>query len=477
MSAFTALHRSLKAKVAIMMATLVTVVFVITGLAVVNRNAAERLDLVNQRGLMLVSMQAEAMAAPLWNLDRQVVEGLLKSFQRDPNFAAARVLSGKGQVVAQIGDMAGADRLPFSQPIVMDKENLGTVELALSRRVLDETLAQERLTTVAVLAGILATILIGLLFLLRLIFLPLGRIEKAVAVLSSGALDTEIPYTGRDDEIGAIAAALHVFKENMLQAERLRQEQEQSKQRNEHERREAIAIITQGSLSLSETSGQLSDGAQHQAAATEQAAASMEEMAANIKQNAEHAAQTEQIALKLAEDAQSSGEVVKTATEAMDTIAGKIAVIRDIARQTDLLALNAAIEAARAGEHGKGFAVVASEVRKLAERSQIAATEIGQVSSDTVRIARVAGEKLGTLVPGIQKSAQLFAEIAASCREQDIAAGQVYQAIQQLDSVTQDNSRAAEKLAETSRGLLAQAEGLQASAEVEDGLGMPSSNR
>ena len=120
----------------------------------------------------------------------------------------------------------------------------------------------------------------------------------------------------------------------------------------------------------------------------------MEEMAANVKQNAENAGQTEKIAHQSAKDAEASGVAVGRAVEAMQTIAGKITIVQEIARQTDLLALNAAVEAARAGEHGKGFAVVASEVRKLAERSQTAAAEIGALSTETVKVAQEAGAML-----------------------------------------------------------------------------------
>ncbi|RUM23709.1 methyl-accepting chemotaxis protein [Rhizobium vallis] len=225
----------------------------------------------------------------------------------------------------------------------------------------------------------------------------------------------------------------------------------------------AAESVSAGSQELSASSEQVSQGASEQAASAEEASASMEEMASNIKQNADNAAQTEKIARQSAKDAEMSGSAVARAVDAMRTIAQKISIVQEIARQTDLLALNAAVEAARAGEHGKGFAVVASEVRKLAERSQSAAAEIGAMSSDTVTAAQEAGDMLGRLVPDIRKTAELVSEISAACREQDIGASQINEAIQQLDKVTQQNAGASEQMSATSEELAAQAEELQAS--------------
>ncbi len=221
--------------------------------------------------------------------------------------------------------------------------------------------------------------------------------------------------------------------------------------------------VSSGSEEMSSAIQQLSSGANEQAASAEEVSSSMEQMAANIKQNADNASQTEKIARQSSVDAQASGDAVNRAVQAMQTIAEKIAFVQEIARQTDLLALNAAVEAARAGEHGKGFAVVASEVRKLAERSQTAAAEIGSLSGQTVSAAREAGQMLAKLVPDIKKTAELVEEISAACREQDIGASQVNQAIQQLDKVIQQNAGAAEEMSATSEALSGQADRLQTS--------------
>ena len=224
----------------------------------------------------------------------------------------------------------------------------------------------------------------------------------------------------------------------------------------------ATRNVAAGSQEMSAAAEQLSQGATEQASSTEEVSSSMEQMTANIKQNADNSGQTEQIARQSALDANASGEAVGKAVAAMQTIAEKILIVQEIARQTDLLALNAAVEAARAGEHGRGFAVVASEVRKLAERSQTAAAEISTLSGDTVKAAEQAGDMLKRLVPDIQKTAGLVAEISGASTEQNAGANQINAAIQQLDKVTQQNTSAAEEMSSTAEELASQAEQLQA---------------
>ncbi|MGB3466516.1 MAG: methyl-accepting chemotaxis protein, partial [Cyclobacteriaceae bacterium] len=174
-----------------------------------------------------------------------------------------------------------------------------------------------------------------------------------------------------------------------------------------------------------------------------------------------NAKQTEDLAVRAAEGILEGSEAVNSTVSSMKIITNKISIIGDIARQTNLLALNAAVEAARAGEHGKGFAVVAAEIRKLAERSQSAATEIDEVSSKGVEHAIKSGELLGAVVPQIQKNAELVRSITGASIEQSSGAMQINTAIQNLNITVQNNAKVADKVTANANHLNIQASELK----------------
>ena len=222
----------------------------------------------------------------------------------------------------------------------------------------------------------------------------------------------------------------------------------------------SVELISHSSEEVSATAQSLAQSASEQAASVEETGAAIEQMSASISQNNENARETDKIATGAATDAAEGGKAVNETVTAMTQITDKITLIEDIAYQTNILALNASIEAARAGSHGRGFSVVASEVRKLAERSQQAASEISGLTTNSLGVAKHAGELLNKIVPNINQTSELVQEIASASEEQTTGSSQIADAMGSLDSVTQQNSAASEQLSATADEMKAQAESL-----------------
>jgi methyl-accepting chemotaxis protein len=275
---------------------------------------------------------------------------------------------------------------------------------------------------------------------------PVNEAVTAANALANGDLSVKIDVQSKD-EVGQLMGAMQAMVAKLAQII--------------GEVRSAADNLSNASGQVSATAQSLSQSSSEQAASVEETTSSMEQMTASISQNTENAKVTDGMATKAAREAEEGGSAVGQTVEAMKSIADKIGIIDDIAYQTNLLALNAAIEAARAGEHGKGFAVVAAEVRKLAERSQVAAQEIGGVAKDSVKLAERAGTLLTEMVPSIRKTSDLVQEIAAASQEQSSGVGQINGAMGQLNQATQQNASASEELAATAEEMGSQAEQLQ----------------
>ena len=299
-----------------------------------------------------------------------------------------------------------------------------------------------------ILGIVLFALSIGILiYVLRQTIKPIYSLVDVTTQIANGELNIQRKDDIRNDEIGLVYTSVHNMAEKLkLIITSIR---------------EAAESFSAAASQMSQGSQQLSERTNEQASSVEEVSSSMEEMVSSIQQNTDNARETEKISNLASVGGKKGKESVDVAINSMMQIAQKIGVITDIAFQTNILALNAAVEAARAGEHGKGFAVVAAEVRKLAERSKIAADEISKFSTYSVSTAETAGKELQAIVPQIEKTAQLVQEIAAASIEQNGGADQVNNAIQQLNQLTQHNASLAEEIASSAEELLSQAQQLK----------------
>lgn len=234
--------------------------------------------------------------------------------------------------------------------------------------------------------------------------------------------------------------------------------------------------VTSAAGQISSSSQSLADGASQQASSLEETSASIEELATMTTRNADHAKETNHLAIKTKTSAEQGNDALGTLQTTMkdlnsgnDKVLSIIKSIDEIAFQTNLLALNAAVEAARAGEHGRGFAVVAEEVRNLAQRCSIASKETADLINSRVvsteNAASVADKfaaNLKEIVTEAKKVTDLAGEIAVASQEQSDGITQISKAVSTMDSVTQQNAANAEELASASEELASQAENLKA---------------
>ena len=275
---------------------------------------------------------------------------------------------------------------------------------------------------------------------------PLKRGIRAATELSEGNLNVTIEKIETEDEVGMLQNSMAQLLDNIkLIITSIS---------------ECSSEISATSTRLNQASGMMSTSANDQASSAEEVSSSIEEMASAIGQNNDNARETERIALNTSQTIRKCSQTAENSVKAMNLIAEKISIVDEIAFQTNLLALNAAVEAARAGEHGKGFAVVAAEVKKLAERSALAAKEIDVVSKDGQAVAKDTGEAFASVLPDIERTSVLVQEIAASCSEQATGSNQINLAVQHFNQTTQQFASLAQEMSNNSSTLFSLAEKL-----------------
>ena len=393
------------------------------------------------------------------------------------DMAAYDAASSKVLERASSGDQAGAQNVaaseggPAFKALAEHINELAALQARIAGEEYEKAKAEFQfnlilLLVIVIAAGITGAILAWMVA--RSITLPLNGVIAVMNALTAGNLEVEVAGQDRRDEAGSVAKAVGVFKEGLVEAERLRAQQQAEQERQiERGRKMEAAVtafdkvitdvvngVTSAATELQSTAQSMSTTAEQTARQSTAVAAASEETTQNVQTVAsateELSASISEITNQVSESTKIVGEAVEQATdtnakvkslaEAAQRIGDVVRLINDIAGQTNLLALNATIEAARAGEAGKGFAVVASEVKTLATQTGKATEEIaGQVRAIQEATQRSVNA-IGSITETISRVSEISTAIASAVEEQGAATQEISRNVQQAAQGTTEVS-------------------------------------
>ncbi|MEQ8331954.1 methyl-accepting chemotaxis protein [Nisaea sp.] len=363
------------------------------------------------------------------------------------------------------------------------------------------------------MAGVAALLLIvlgggGYWFISFGVSRPITDLAATMDELANGNREVEIPSLGRHDEIGAMSAAVQIFKKNAIENERLQKHAKEQEQRVDQDRRQALndlagtfessvasviddilvqinelgakgQIVTEASDRTKTDAGFVLDRSDQTSNNVATIATAVEQLSASIREISVQTSSAQEMTSSSARDAQKAMGEATTLAKATEEVGGIIQLINDIAEQTNLLALNATIEAARAGNAGKGFAVVASEVKSLANQTAQATEEISSKISSIQNVAESMARIIGAVDSGMSSMDEIASGIAVAVEEQGSATDEisqniaqaadgtkeVSQSMAQVDSCARDTGSAVAGMVEINQHLADRAQQLKAETE------------
>lgn len=308
---------------------------------------------------------------------------------------------------------------------------------------LDTTTITQKMSVIGISAVL--QLIVPIMYISRNISNQLIEIKQLAFKFTNGDLNATVNNSSRS-ELGLLANTLNKMAHKLKEIVGSIKSNAQS--------------IHTSSAMLASSSGLISKGAMQQSSSSEQVVASVEEMTNSIEKNSEDAQIADSLTKESYKQVLDSNKLIKESLSGMQKINENIDFISDIVSQTNMLALNASVEAARAGEYGKGFAVVAQEVRKLAESSNESAVAINEIAEKNVRLSEDSAKQMDTIVPNLEKTTKIAAEIATHSVEQKIASEQIKNAMDELNEIIQSNATVSEQITSEADALKASANNL-----------------